>query len=57
MYFTSGLPGRLTKLASIQHENTVDSSVQNLFLFQCHVAVVPRYYKGYNRNKSLKIIY
>jgi hypothetical protein len=57
LYFTSGLPGRLTELASIQHENTLSNGIRNLFVFQCHVAAVPCYHKGYNRDKSLKMIY
>ena len=57
IHFTSGQPGRLTEVSSIQIENTHNNGSRNIFMFEGHVAVVPRYHKGYNRDKSLKIIY
>ena len=57
VHFTSGQPGRLTEVSSIQIENSHNNGCRNIFLFQDHVALVPRYHKGYNRDKSLKVIY
>ena len=57
VHFTSGQPGRLTEINSIQIENSHNNGSRNIFMFQEHVALVPRYHKGYNRDKSLKVIY
>ena len=53
----SGQPARGTELLSIQHENTSNNGMRNIFLYKGLVAVVPRYHKGYNRDKSLKTVY
>ncbi|OSS51886.1 hypothetical protein B5807_04037 [Epicoccum nigrum] len=57
VHFTSGQPGRLTEVLSILHSNSVSDGNRNIFMYQGLVAVVPRYHKGYNRDKSLKITY
>jgi hypothetical protein len=57
VHFSSGEPARLTELLSVQVENSVNNEGRNLFLYDGHVAMVPRYHKGYNRDKSLKLIY
>ena len=57
VHLTSSQPARGTELLSIQHENTVANGLRNIFLFNGLVAIVPRYHKGYNRDKSLKTVY
>lgn len=56
-HFTSGQPARGTELLSIQLENSQVTGIRNIFLYKGLVAVVPRYHKGYNRDKSVKTIY
>jgi hypothetical protein len=57
VHLTSGQPARGTELLSLQHENTATNGLRNIFIFNSLVAVVPRYHKGYNRDKTLKTVY
>jgi len=57
IHLTSGQPARGTELLSVQLENTSNNGMRNLYLFNGLVAVVPRYHKGYNRDKSVKSIF
>jgi superfamily II DNA helicase RecQ len=57
VHFTSGQPARGTELLSVHHENPSNGMLRNVFLYQGLVAIVPQYHKGYNRDKSLKVIY
>jgi superfamily II DNA helicase RecQ len=57
VHLTSGQPGRLTEVLSVQVANTLNNGPRNLFLFNDLMAVVPRYHKGYNYDKSLKVVY
>lgn len=56
-HYSSGQPARGTELLSIHHENPGNGMLRNIFLYQGLVAVVPQYHKGYNRDKSLKVVY
>jgi hypothetical protein len=57
VHFTSGQPARGTELLSVHHENPPNGMLRNVFLYQGLVAIVPQYHKGYNRDKSLKVVY
>ncbi|KAL5421406.1 hypothetical protein PMIN05_012584 [Paraphaeosphaeria minitans] len=57
IHFTSGQPGRGTEVLSVQLENSHATGMRNIFLYNGLVAVVPRYHKGYNRDKTVKTIY
>ncbi|KAF2709154.1 hypothetical protein K504DRAFT_468350, partial [Pleomassaria siparia CBS 279.74] len=39
-------------LRNLLFQNTVNNRIQNLFVFKRHVAAVPCYHKGYNRDNS-----
>ncbi|KAI8930545.1 hypothetical protein NX059_012157 [Plenodomus lindquistii] len=44
VHYTSGQPARGTELLSVHHENPLNGSLRNIFLYHGHVAVVPQYH-------------
>lgn len=57
LHCTVGGPARLTELLSLMCENSAVAGIGNLFLFGGLVALVPRYHKGYNVDKTPRIAY
>ena len=57
VHTTSGQLARGTELLSVYHKNLGNRELRNMFLYNRLVAIMLQYYKEYNVDKTVKIVY
>jgi hypothetical protein len=57
IHIIGGQPARGPKILSIRHSNTVKGEHRNIFIEDQLIIFITRYYKEYNINGNVKIIY
>ena len=55
-YLTGGPPPRGTELESAQWTNSIIGRLRNMFVMRKRLAIVLRFYKGFNKQRTPKII-